>query len=668
MFCKGERAVSFRCSLMKKIGINKTKIYTGIFIIIHVTILLVLYLCGILRYEVKDDFLIAAIAGGTFGFCTPYVVYPNIIVGQALSCLFMYFPWINWATCMYLFLSIVAFTLFFYIMLQKYGFRAGQMFAYAILFLMIPILYQSMNYTKFAGVFSIIGFMIIQHALEREKCCKWMILCGEILVVLGGLLRFKAFLLMLPFVLLLVIKKSCNYKVLGKNIKKKYIVVVTITVLLVLSMQLVNNVVYRLDDEWVQYAAFNNARTELFDYATPSYEEYSEEYQKLGISENDVKMIRRGMLSDSKIFDTKNLEAIISFRNDNDDEFRSINKTFWGNLFQKIFTEYLKYSYLIIALVISASAFEKKKEQVLLLISAWGLSIAEIAYLEYMGRPIERVVVLPMLALVFVLVYSMPSIATRDIQTGIVRIVVLILAIGFFMQTAIAQESIARDDHAAEFVESIKDKEGLYVCNASDIYRGYSIFDLPLKDGLENMIFETGWLVQLPYTNHVLKEHLGTDNLYGSVVHNPELFFVQYADQTRLTFLREHYDSNIGCSLVGNECGYNIYTYAAPLENVRITDLQWRIDFSNNKCIYNEEFYELEIVTEQEIKTKDVYLEICDAEHTDVKYVYKVCTDQKKLMCYFEAADWLGVAQAECNLYFVDEDSMKCRESYRIRF
>lgn len=231
-----------------------------------------------------------------------------------------------------------------------------------------------------------------------------------------------------------------------------------------------------------------------------------------------------------------------------------------------------------------------------------------------------------------------------------------VLSIGLLFALFIEQKPISRTVEAEALVEDIKSEEGLYVCSASDIYRGYSIFDLPMKDGLVNMVFESGWLTQSPYVDHVLMEHLGTDNLYGSILNNPKLFFVQYADDTRLAFLREHYSDKIGCSLVDNKRGYNIYTYAAPLNNVSLSELEWEVDFEAEKCFYDENFYQIRIILEEEIDAEDIYLEICDLENTDAGYIYKAFYSEEGIICNFDSADWADAEQAECHLLYVNEE------------
>lgn len=61
-----------------------------------------------------------------------------------------------------------------------------------------------------------------------------------------------------------------------------------VLVMLLLSFGLkgFDTFVYQSDPQWKQYTEYNELRTELLDYDFPEYEDYEEEYEQLGITED----------------------------------------------------------------------------------------------------------------------------------------------------------------------------------------------------------------------------------------------------------------------------------------------------------------------------------------------------------------------------------------------
>ena len=429
---------------------------------------------------------------------------------------------------------------------------------------------------------------------------------------------------------------------------------------IVFLCSLIDRSSYRFDERWNAYKAFDRSRAEIFDYAVPLYEENAEEYQQLRLSENDLAMIKSGRLSDSRFFSTDTLDRIVTIRESNGNQFRTINKLFIKQFLTDLFSRYLKNNVMIIVLIISVLFLVCGKD-FLFFFSAWGLCLAELAFLEYLGRPIDRVTVLPMLGILFLFMYH--NIGDEALysfrQKTLPVLLILLISSGMLFSEAAVWEPFQLSSDTKALVADIKNEDGLYVCNAGDIVSGYSIFDPPLKDGLVNMVFESGWLTQFPYVNDTLSKHLGTDNLYGSVLSNPELYFVQYSDEARLIYLREHYNPHIGCSFVDNKYGYNIFTYSAPLENASPSEVEWNARFQSKKCSYDDDFFQMSIDLITEINPGPVYLEISDPENETIKYIYKVVETEEGLTCYFDSRDWSNTTQAKCSLYYSDTNGNK---------
>lgn len=615
----------------------------AMFTMIHIFILYGLYVTGFLAYEVKDDFLISAIASGAFsrgGGGSAHLIYMNLVLGKVFKTLFRLFPVVNWVPVSYLVVSILAFSLFCYMLISKYGRLWGQVFSYIVLLLMIPVLYQKINYTKFAGTLTIIGFLFIQYVYEIEqlKNRKLWSMVGILLVLTGSMLRFKAFLLCAPFGLL-----SMLYGIVVKSISRERIqrllVAVACAATLILSTVIIDKVTYARDDQWKEYLEFNVPRTELFDYTFASYEEKKEEYNRISVSENDLIMIKNGKMLDTQVFSADRLNEIVRIR-DQEDSICFLNIDFLKRLAAVIATNYLKNSIMIIALILSASTLISRKKWIWVIVN-WILGFGELAFLEYMGRPIERVTILPMIGVLFTLLYNgtQDEIKMQKEKIPIGYIYAVMSSMVFLTASLVTVERVEQSETARDFVQEVKGKEGLYICSASDIYRGYSVFDMPMNGDFENIIFETGWLAQTPIINDNINKYLKTDNLYGAILDNSELYFVQYADRVRLIFLREHYSNRIGCSLIGNECGYNIYTYAAPLSDNRISSDTWKLKFNVSGGQSDEKFYQAEISFDKLTETEDVYLEICDAMDVNKCYIYKAVKNGNEIFCNFDSED-----------------------------
>lgn len=296
--------------MMKEFLISKKGIFC-----INLALLLLFAFSGCMKYEVSDDFIMEMIVSGAYtGSPSPFIMFMHPIIGIVLSILYTFIATINWY---FIFQITVIFTS---LCILSYTFLKYRKDNLSILLFMIFLLFLSndlyllVQFTKTATLSLCAGcILMLSNILDRNTMNKKEIALGILLFCVGYMIRNKCIYIVLFFSVLPIlfhgIQKRFKYIDFVKLAKKAGKVMFPCFFVLVglsfFSKEFVQR--YPAYKEYKEYSAY---RSDIVDYSYYSYEENRTEFEKNGISENDIYTLVHWNFGDIEYYDLDKLKTV----------------------------------------------------------------------------------------------------------------------------------------------------------------------------------------------------------------------------------------------------------------------------------------------------------------------------------------------------------------------
>ena len=356
---------------------------------------------GAFTFETNDERDFSNLFSGAFGNTdTQFSGFINVIFGYLIKPLYYVNGSINWYFLVSLLLSLISLIAISYCFLKRAGIMGGTALSILLLTGMYYNFFILFQFTKNASLYSIAGLLLILETLQN-KTRKFSIpqaVAGGILAVIGSLIRFKCFLIVVPVVggyilYEIFFAQKFNIKKIVAQ-KKKYFITFGIVFGLVLAGYIANEIIYRANPEWKEFKEYNAVRFEVLDKGTPSYEENADKYKELGISEEDLEMFMNWSFADPEKFSKETLTEMSKMKEKTGllSEL-SLSPEVIVQSVRQIFLYYSDYFLLMDIYTISLVVyllFAKKKDWIIALLNV-GLLLGYTWYLTCMDRIINRV-------------------------------------------------------------------------------------------------------------------------------------------------------------------------------------------------------------------------------------------------------------------------------------
>ena len=290
---------------------NKLPLVVSAAIVLVLATFHFIYLEGMVARN-DDVAMLGYVSGELFTYVpSEYMVHINVIVGYILKYLFIEFPSYNWYAIF--FQILIAIGLFIgltgaasYI----YKHRSYTYIASLLMFIYIYFsIYSSLHitYTLVAIILGCGGLLLWLFTLEEDREYT-IVLVVSILFFISSLLRVNSFLLIIV-VSLPVIVYLATVK------RKRTVLILSITSLLVVSGILIHSYYENSDDSIREYREYSNVRERVHGRPHLYWDEtMSADLEKIGWSENDLLMFRSWNYADKNIFSKKSLEEILKIR------------------------------------------------------------------------------------------------------------------------------------------------------------------------------------------------------------------------------------------------------------------------------------------------------------------------------------------------------------------
>lgn len=265
-----------------------------------------------------EDFIMGNILTGEYGEASSQITFSNIFLGAILKRLYYFIPQIDWWYKIQVIFIVVSIIILVHTIITKLKDDMGVLCgSVAALALGVFSLY-AIDYKKTSVVLCIVGFILL--LINRKRAGFFGNIVGGGLVLIGSLYCIESIYMATIFSLGIIIdsiikEKKRNFK---QVLRYKYIFFfIAISLLMYIGSEFICN----RDETWRTWREVYESYQELRTEGIPQWSEHQEEYNDIGLSENDVKNLNLGIIDDSTIFNTEVLEQVSNIDKKSNDHY-----------------------------------------------------------------------------------------------------------------------------------------------------------------------------------------------------------------------------------------------------------------------------------------------------------------------------------------------------------
>ena len=261
---------------------------------VSILFLIACLIFGDVYYETNDDSVLNLIAAGAYGEpVAPYMIFSNVCYGYLLNMLYSLIPGINWYFLIVIVLNALGAGIIADMLAGKTQSIAKALtVSFAVNLLLTEDFYLSLQFTKNAAFCFLVGCLLLYKAWRNGSIS--LIPCGTWYVLMGVMIRKEACLPVMPFMML------CVAFSLRKTKRVKLLAAALIPSVVLVSMVLIVHEAVYAAPEWAEYRETFAARYALYDGGGRAYyPEHGEDYARIGLSENDVELMKSYVIMDT---------------------------------------------------------------------------------------------------------------------------------------------------------------------------------------------------------------------------------------------------------------------------------------------------------------------------------------------------------------------------------
>lgn len=543
------------------------------------TILIILTLLFFEPTTKVDDYDMCTIFyGGATGQYSEFFLYGNVLIGCLIKSLLMLFPKISWYYVILYFGVYVSLNLLTYTMLTKAKNKGFVTSWICIMVLFSYELYVRLTFTKVAGVVIATGLIFIFNCITMENKRKLNYLGGIIWITFGIMIRNSCFELVLfcfislYFYFIFKIRREKRWIF---ETTYKFVIIIVSIVGIRYGLNQFNFLYYQDDEEWSEFVSYNAARANLFDYGIPDYMEHIDEYEKLGITQNDYELwFDLACISDGDLLTIdllKEIREIIPIKAKS-----PLVAIYEGchTFLNHFFNNTLSYAILLslVLIILNADRYGKIFSMLVFLNGILGY-----LYMYYRGRIQYHTNVVLYLAITVVLYYIASEyykMKSEHFSGSVIYMIAVLWFITFhnkYSSSSYYEKPTARLQ--AETYESYRetmdliseDKNHVYILGAyeNEIYYCFTPFEIIPKDYYSNIYRLNHY--SAPNLKTQLKKYK-IENIFKDIVDSDVIYYAATEEresdlETIKKYIEEHFYEDVEYQLVKTVGMMNIYKF-----------------------------------------------------------------------------------------------------------
>lgn len=523
-------------------------------------------------FESNDDLTLAAFVDGQMAVPTAHIPYLNIVLAALLKGVYAVLgQGAAWHTFGQYALLLAGFTALTLVLCERLGLLPGLLASSVVLLFFGVDAYSVISYTKTAAVCTVGGLALLFHAQEQGRRPGAAIF-GALLCLFGFSLRQMEF---LPcFGILgaglglrwLQTRRAAPGTAKEKGRELLRFVLPFGAVLLLCALLYGINEAAWSSARWASYHRFDAVRVAYSDYGRPEYAAMPEEYEALGLSESDVRLLYEGNYFDPEVFSAETMQAISDARD------RRFPPLSWGECLgvfldtcvRGFFRTLPAWGLLLLSALWLACGGHELRDW---LAAAGALALFGIAYLYLIRRGrylVGRVDMGLLLALAAALGYTLRREKLRAERT----LAALLLALSLLTSCYLTRDSFRRpenapDQEARAAVEMLLADSGhVYLAKLDTVSdRIYSPFEPAGRGYWDKIVLLGGFDCNHPAILDNLARY-GVENPYRDCIGNERVRLIEDDVELTLRYLREHYEPSAEAERIeplSRETGLNIY-------------------------------------------------------------------------------------------------------------
>lgn len=557
------------------------------------------------KYEVSDDFVMETILSGAYGGgVNPRILFSNTIYGYILAPLYRIWPDISWYFILQLVSGLISFTAISYILFRELDMLRACFFTVFMLAFFSNDIYILTNFTKTAGICIMAGSVLVLYALFQSHK-KGQLAAGMLLCVLGSLQRFQSLYLAGPFIAAVLLVEFARFFITQRkenghiNIKDRRFLKILIggfsLIALILLCKFAGDMTYKSSEEYRDYKRYAAVRADIVDAKYYNYSVYKDDFERLGISENDFAMLHHWNFADPEYFTVEKLENISETIINNN----SLQPVRWRQILKDMRNrEYLKYPVVIACVIMLVIGLVRNTRKWWFYIGMAGICGCMLMYFFVRGRVLYRVEY-PIFLGLFVSVMYITLLKIRHNKYGlrigrIASVLGILLFVLFQIRIYVPDNSYksVRTDDRKKYLDAVFDKswnyderkyrrvtdkwdssEGLiaeikanpdnfymldFNTTIQSLYYDWNVYESLGKGYYDNFAYLSGVTMEYPDVNRLFEKN-GIKNPLKDLVKDG-VYLVDNANCDEIiAYLKEHYFPDANAVFIKSVEGYKIW-------------------------------------------------------------------------------------------------------------
>jgi len=574
----------------------------AISIIVNLIFLLTILVFCDIKYEVSDDFVMSAIMSGAYdGTPNPHLIFINILWGYMLLPFYYLCPQISWYLVFQILLCFLSMTLISYMLLEK----LDHIMAFMIIVLFLTVFgsdaYILVQFTKTAVLAVMGGGSVFVWSLFEEKGMKITGISG-IVCLCGTMIRFNVVYIAGGFILFILVFNFIKFIKLNRkdNLLTKKIVMIAMMglVLIVTSVTCkeISSYIYKTNNEYRFFKEYSKARADIVDASDYGYAAYAEELEKIGVSENDYKMMRSWNFADNEVFSLETMQKTAQVIA----EYKKTVGVSKEKILEEIQNRGLQgYPVCIACIVITILGIVFQRERYWTSFIIWGIGFFYILYFFGIERTVYRTEYAVFLCGFLGIIYfwNESGKIERKEQENICKIIIalgVILQLPLYIPDRSYQDVYS--DNRREYIENTfyeswnynackyrknvnkgnksenllneieTHKENLYLLDFQTtmqvLYYEWNPYKTLPEGYFDNSVYLASVMTNFPACNNILENYHAKQPLKALVNDNVYLIDTEWRTlNQKVQFLQEHYYPNVRAELYKEIDGYQIWKF-----------------------------------------------------------------------------------------------------------
>ena len=430
------------------------------------------------------------------------------------------------------------------------------------------------NFTVYSGILTCIA-LIGLYAFVKKKVGYIAGIVSIVVFLMGALWRFNAQLLFVPFIALVILAEFICKRKAVIPYQKRIIAVVILMIVCMGGSKITSNIVSN-SDIYSAAVDYNNARSRLFDYPLADWDAVGDKLEAAGISKNDYYSIQDTVLADTDIITTEYMQQIHDVAKEGENIWDTLadkmdDVWYMINSDMSIYLQIVCLMFILFWLLLFSDCM---KMRILELLFSYIGTIVIVLYFAATGRIPDRVMQTILFADWFVVgsvlfadkwQYNFSVKNVRQFLFGFV----ISAAIFSYISADKIEDGSVFDSFTAKTGQSdnglVKD-DAKYVWGTYDYntYIAESYWQnnkLPSMEFMHSNITDGKWVYgQVCYNNYL--SSIDLCNPMQALL-DENVYYIGNGERSEmiLTFLREHYDSNIVIQEIDNIEGIPVWQF-----------------------------------------------------------------------------------------------------------